>query len=131
MPHWCVCSGIRCGPTLVSLAVSLLMVLPALLLMRVPTPQLTAVAPGTLVGVAGGRGGCGLYHGSTDPDTTLGRRAGFIVCVIAGQVLSSLAIDQWGLMGLPVKPVNGLRVFGVGLIVAGMVVVQWGTSASR
>lgn len=57
--------------------------------------------------------------------------AGFIVCVIAGQVLSSLLIDQWGLMGLAQRPVNSLRLAGVGLIVVGMLVVQWGTSASR
>lgn len=54
--------------------------------------------------------------------------AGFIVCVIAGQVLSSLLIDQWGLMGLPEKPVNSLRLAGVGMIVLGMLLVQWGTA---
>ena len=48
--------------------------------------------------------------------------------MIAGQVLSSLLIDQWGLMGLPERPVNALRLAGVGMIVAGMLVVQWGTS---
>lgn len=116
--------------TLVSLAVSLLMVLPALLLMRVPQPQLAAVAQAPWWTWLGGVAGVAYITAALILTPRLGA-AGFIVCVIAGQVLSSLAIDQWGLMGLPVKPVNGLRVFGVGLIVADMVVVQCGTSASR
>ena len=51
--------------------------------------------------------------------------------MIAGQVLSSLAIDQWGLMGLPERPVNLARLLGVGLIVVGMLVLQWGTRSSQ
>ena len=45
--------------------------------------------------------------------------------MIAGQVLSSLLIDQWGLMGLAQRPVNGLRLAGVGLIVLGMFAVSY------
>lgn len=34
-------------------------------------------------------------------------------------------------MGLPSRPVNGLRIAGVALIIVGMLVVQWGTRANR
>jgi transporter family-2 protein len=44
-------------------------------------------------------------------------------------MLTSLLIDNYGLMGLPVKPANPGRVAGVLLIFAGMLLVQWFTPA--
>lgn len=116
--------------TLVSLAVSVLMVLPALLLMRAPAPQLAALGQAPWWAWFGGVAGVAYITAALILTPRLGA-AGFIVCVVAGQVLSSLAIDQWGLMGLPVRPVNGLRIAGVTLIVVGMLLVQWATSAQR
>ncbi|MDD1017242.1 DMT family transporter [Pseudomonas rubra] len=115
--------------SLVSLVVSVLMVIPALLVLRAPLPQLGAVAHAPWWAWLGGVGGVAYITAALVLTPRLGA-AGFIVCVIAGQVLSSLIIDQWGLMGLPERPVNGLRLAGVGLIVLGMLVVQWGTSTS-
>ncbi|MCU1721563.1 MULTISPECIES: DMT family transporter [unclassified Pseudomonas] len=116
--------------TLVSLSVSVLMVLPALWLMRAPAPQVAALAQAPWWAWFGGVAGMAYITAALILTPRLGA-AGFIVCVVAGQVLSSLAIDQWGLMGLPERPVNLLRLLGVGLIVAGMLVVQWGTASSR
>ncbi|WP_319518541.1 DMT family transporter [uncultured Martelella sp.] len=50
--------------------------------------------------------------------------AGFIMAVIAGQMLASVIIDQWGLVGLPQKPVSWSRLAGLGLIILGLVVMQ-------
>ncbi|WP_202868622.1 DMT family transporter [Pseudomonas aeruginosa] len=50
--------------------------------------------------------------------------ASFIVCVIAGQMLTSMLIDHYGLMGLTPKPAGAWRAIGVTLILLGMVVVQ-------
>lgn len=116
--------------TLISLAVSVLMVLPALLLMRAPLPQLSALGQAPWWAWLGGVAGVAYITAALILTPRLGA-AGFIVCVIAGQVLSSLIIDQWGLMGLPMRPVNGLRIAGVALIIVGMLVVQWGTRANR
>lgn len=116
--------------TLVSLGVSVLMVLPALLVMRAPLPQFGALAQAPWWAWFGGVAGVAYITAALMLTPRLGA-AGFIVCVIAGQVLSSLVIDQWGLMGLAQRPVNGLRLAGVGLIVVGMLVVQWGTSTTR
>ncbi|MNH07797.1 hypothetical protein D3C79_671970 [compost metagenome] len=116
--------------TLVSLAVSVLMVIPALLVMRAPLPQVAALAQAPWWAWLGGVAGVAYITAALMLTPRLGA-AGFIVCVIAGQVVSSLLIDQWGLMGLTQRPVNGLRLAGVGLIVLGMLVVQWGTSTSR
>ncbi|MET3055188.1 MULTISPECIES: DMT family transporter [Pseudomonas] len=116
--------------TLVSLAVSVLMVIPALLVMRAPLPQVAALAQAPWWAWLGGVAGVAYITAALMLTPRLGA-AGFIVCVIAGQVVSSLLIDQWGLMGLTQRPVNSLRLAGVGLIVLGMLVVQWGTSTSR
>ncbi|RWU25480.1 hypothetical protein DM813_07100 [Pseudomonas alkylphenolica] len=115
--------------TLVSLGVSVLMVIPALLVMRAPLPQIGALAQAPWWTWLGGVAGVAYITAALMLTPRLGA-AGFIVCVIAGQVVSSLVIDQWGLMGLAQRPVNGLRLAGVGLIVLGMLVVQWGTSTS-
>lgn len=111
---------------LVSLSVSVVLVLPALWLMRAPMPQLVALANAPWWAWFGGVAGVVYITAALILTPKLGA-AGFIVCVVAGQVLSSLAMDHWGLMGLPERPVNLLRLLGVGLIVVGMLVVQCGT----
>lgn len=116
--------------TLVSLAVSILMVIPALLVLRAPLPQLATLTQAPWWAWLGGVAGVAYITAALMLTPRLGA-AGFIVCVIAGQVVSSLLIDQWGLMGLAQRPVNGMRLAGVGLIVLGMLVVQWGTSTPR
>jgi transporter family-2 protein len=54
--------------------------------------------------------------------------ASFIISVIAGQMLASLLIDHFGLMGLAPKPAGVGRVAGVVLILLGMVIVQMSSS---
>lgn len=112
-----------------SLLVSLMMLVPALLLMRAPMPQLQNLAQAPWWAWLGGVAGVIYITAALVLTPRLGA-AGFIVCVIAGQVLSSLLIDQFGLMGLPEKPVNLPRLLGVAMIVGGMLVVQWGTARS-
>ena len=114
----------------VSLLVSLMMLVPALLLMRAPMPQLQNLAQAPWWAWLGGVAGVIYITAALVLTPRLGA-AGFIVCVIAGQVLSSLLIDQFGLMGLPEKPVNLPRLLGVAMIVGGMLVVQWGTRSSQ
>ena len=79
--------------TLISLAVSVLMVLPALLLMRAPLPQLANLGQAPWWAWLGGVAGVAYITAALILTPRLGA-AGFIVCVIAGQVLSSLIIDQ-------------------------------------
>jgi len=48
----------------------------------------------------------------------------FFVCVIAGQLLGSTIIDQIGAFGLEVKPINTMKMVGLGLVLLGAWVVQ-------
>ena len=46
--------------------------------------------------------------------------------IVAGQVCSSLASDRFGVMGLPVRDLSWIRLAGAGLILAGVVLVNFG-----
>lgn len=62
---------------------------------------------------------------------TAAPRLGAVLLVgafIAGQLLSSAAIDRFGLLHYPMQPVNWLRWLGVALVVAGVVLVERGSA---
>lgn len=44
--------------------------------------------------------------------------------VVAGQMIFTLLIDHYGLLGVPVKTVNWPRIFGVLLVVAGVILIR-------
>ena len=48
----------------------------------------------------------------------------FFVCVVAGQLIGSTLLDQFGVFGLSVKPLNMMKVVGIGLVLIGAVLVQ-------
>ena len=52
--------------------------------------------------------------------------AAMISLIVAGQVCSSLAFDRYGLLGLPVREISGARVVGAVLILAGVLLVNFG-----
>jgi bacterial/archaeal transporter family-2 protein len=110
--------------TLVSLIVSILVVIPIVLAMQAPLPALGVIkhlpAWAWLGGVAGA-----IYISSA---LILVPRVGatsFIVCVIAGQLITSLLLDYHGWMNLPEREISIGRMVGVTLVLVGMVTVQW------
>ena len=96
--------------TLASLLVSIVVVLPLLFVMRVPAPTVGAAVQGPawlwLGGVAG------VAYLTAALVLTPAGRASFIVSVMAGQMLASLVIDHFGLMGLAPKPIALGRLVG-------------------
>ncbi len=48
----------------------------------------------------------------------------FFICVVAGQLIGSTLIDQVGAFGLAVKPINMMKLVGIGLVVVGAALVQ-------
>lgn len=48
----------------------------------------------------------------------------FFVCVVAGQLIGSTIIDQFGMFGLIVKPLNMMKLVGIGLVLLGAALVQ-------
>jgi transporter family-2 protein len=47
-----------------------------------------------------------------------------LALVVVGQMIGSLAFDQFGLLGLPQQPVSLGRLVGVGLLIVGVVMVR-------
>ena len=48
----------------------------------------------------------------------------FFVCVVAGQLLGSTLADQFGAFGMQVKPINMMKLLGLGLVLIGAILVQ-------
>lgn len=47
-----------------------------------------------------------------------------VMFVLVGQIISSAAIDQFGLFGAPLKPVDLMRTAGIVIMVTGVVIAQ-------
>ena len=50
--------------------------------------------------------------------------ATLLAAIVAGQMLASLALDHYGLLGFPVQPVTPSRVVAVLLIIGGVILLQ-------
>jgi len=115
--------------TLVSLLVSVVVIAPLLLAGRAPTPNFGEALRGPWWIWIGGVAGVLYITAALTLAPRLGA-ASFIVAVIAGQMVISMLIDHFGLMGFATKPISLARMLGVGLILVGMVVTQIGTISS-
>ncbi len=49
---------------------------------------------------------------------------GFIAALVAGQMIASLILDHYGLVGLAVRPMTLTRVAGAAFIIAGVLLIQ-------
>ena len=49
----------------------------------------------------------------------------FFICIVAGQLLGSTLIDQFGAFGMQVKPVNIKKLLGISLVLVGAVLVRY------
>lgn len=54
-----------------------------------------------------------------------------IMLVVAAQIASSAAIDQFGLFGAPQKPIDTLRAIGLLIMVVGVVIAQYAAAHPR
>jgi len=50
--------------------------------------------------------------------------ATLLAAIVAGQMIASLALDHYGLLGFPVQPISAGRVLAVALIIAGVLLLQ-------
>ena len=115
--------------TVASLAISMLVILPLLAALRVPTPRMAAALGGPWWLWLGGVVGVAYITIALLLAPRMGA-ASFIVAVVAGQMVAALLMDQYGWLGMPVHPVSLARVAGVALILLGMVIVQMQSTPS-
>jgi bacterial/archaeal transporter family-2 protein len=50
--------------------------------------------------------------------------ATMVAAIVAGQMIASVLLDQYGLLGFPIHPISGVRVLGAILVMGGVILVQ-------
>lgn len=108
-----------------SLLISLAVMAPLLAFSKAPTPNFAYALNGPWWLWIGGVLGAIYVASATTLIPKLGA-GGFLVAVVAGQMVAAVLVDHFGAMGLESKPINVMRVFGVLLILGGVFLIQCG-----
>ena len=108
-----------------SICGTILCALIALVLIRPPVPTMEQIRTTQWWNWIGGPLGALIVLAGATLVRDLGAAA-FIALVVGGQLLCSLILDHYGLMGLIQKEVTLGRVIGAVLVVAGVVCIKWG-----
>jgi transporter family-2 protein len=111
--------------TLASLLVSVLVLLPMIVALRLPLPSLAFISKAPLWMWAGGVFGVCFVALAVVLLPRLGA-SGFVALALAGQVMASMLLDHFGMFGLVEKQLTVSRVFGAVLLIAGVVLIQFG-----
>lgn len=96
----------------------------AMAILRPPPPSREAIQATTWWNWIGGPLGALIVLAGATLTSRLGAAA-FIALVVGGQLLCSVVLDHFGLMGLPVTPINGWKVLGVALVIGGVVCIKF------
>jgi bacterial/archaeal transporter family-2 protein len=110
--------------TFVSFTVGAVGALVACLVMRVPFPKAEQIAAPALWMWFGGL--CGTFYVWTT--IMSGPKIGAALAVslaIAGQLIMAALLDQTGALGFPQHDLSPLKMLGVGLVIAGVIVVAY------
>jgi transporter family-2 protein len=111
--------------TLASLLVSVLVLLPVILALRLPLPSLGFFSKAPLWMWAGGAFGVCFVALAVMLLPRLGA-SGFVALALAGQVIASMVLDHFGLFGLVEKQLTVSRVLGALLLIGGVGLIQFG-----
>lgn len=107
----------------ISIAISLILAVVAWLVWSKGAGDLSQVKALPLWVTIGGVAGVVFVVGGIMVAPRIGV-ASFFVCVVAGQLLGSMLADQFGAFGMPVKPVDTMKLVGLGLVLAGAALAQ-------
>ncbi|WP_109512718.1 DMT family transporter [Pseudomonas ovata] len=114
---------------LTSLTLSTIVIIALLLVLRISAPDINRALQGSWWFWIGGVLGA-FYVGSAAALIPKLGAAGFLVLVVAGQILVSVIIDHFGWMGLTEKPLSLPRLAGIVLILGGVLLVQYTPGAA-
>jgi transporter family-2 protein len=119
--------------TVISLIVSIICVLPVMLAMKVSLPSFASLATQPKWIWIGGIAGVLYITAAILFAPKLGA-AGFMTAVIAGQLIASVLIDYFGLMGFASRAITPERLIGVAFVASGVLIMQapvlWRTTHS-
>jgi bacterial/archaeal transporter family-2 protein len=105
-------------------AAGTVLIVAVMIVMRVPMPAFAATAAtgpwwvwiGFITGSIFVVAGLGL--------TPIIGVGGFIAALVAGQMIASLVLDHFGLVGLAVRPLTWARACGAAMIIGGVLLIQ-------
>lgn len=116
--------------TLASLLVSIMVLLPVIIALRLPLPSLAFITRAPLWMWAGGAFGVCFISLALMLLPRLGA-SGFIALAMAGQILASLLLDHFGLFGLAQRPITMPRALGALLLMGAVVLIQFSATPVR
>jgi transporter family-2 protein len=115
--------GTPMATALVSFVVGTVGLLVAVLWLRTPVPLAEAWSHSAWWQWTGGLLGA-IYIAAV---VVLAPRLGagtLIAAVVGGQMVASLVLDHFGLVGFPEHPISGLRLLGAALVMLGVALIQ-------
>ncbi|WP_347904551.1 DMT family transporter [Pseudomonas purpurea] len=116
--------------TLASLLVSIVVLLPVIVMLRLPLPSLAFISKAPLWMWAGGAFGVCFISLALMLLPRLGA-SGFIALALAGQVMASLVLDHFGLFGLVERQMTLPRVLGAVLLIGAVVLIRFSDSPAK
>lgn len=96
-----------------------------MLVVRPPLPAVAALRSASWWNWLGGPLGAMIVLAGASLTPKLGAAA-FIAAVVGGQLISSLALDHFGLMNVPQQSLTAARLLGAGMVFAGVLLVRYG-----
>ncbi|MFP0196040.1 MULTISPECIES: DMT family transporter [Pseudomonas] len=116
--------------TFTSLVVSVLVLLPVIVVLRLPLPSPSLLGKLPLWMWTGGAFGVCFVALAVVLLPKLGA-SGFLALALAGQMFTSIVLDHFGLFGLVEKHLTLPRVFGAVLLMAGVVLIQFSPALEK
>lgn len=111
--------GSPVAAALINFAVGSLVLFAIVLMGRGSLPVLALAGGAPWWAWAGGLLGACFIAASTAFGPLIGG-ATFLALLVAGQMIAALAIDHYGVLGFPARPVDGWRIAGAMLLVTGV-----------
>jgi bacterial/archaeal transporter family-2 protein len=108
---------------LVSFGVGAIGLLAAVLSLGIPVPLATAWSQSAWWQWTGGLLGAIYIAGAVVLAPRLGAGT-LIAAVVGGQMIASLVLDHFGLVGFPEHPISGARLLGATLVILGVALIQ-------
>jgi transporter family-2 protein len=108
---------------LLNFSLGLTLVLGLTLALRVPWPSASMLAGAPWWSWVGGACGATMVMVSIFAAPRLGA-ALMVACFVTGQLLMSVVLDHFGWVGYEVRPITAMRITGLGLLLAGVFMIQ-------
>jgi len=108
----------------ISFAVGTLALVAYAIILRIPLPAAGVVGQSSWWLWTGGVLGAFFVTATVILAPKLGA-ASMVALIVAGQMLMSIFLDHFGLLGYPAHPMNWARLAGVCLMVGGVAMIRW------